>query len=483
MSDEEKKSKTIYQPGTTPSPEELPPDVDLNADDYPGDSIEGGQPPPSSPPPYEESKKNYLLFIGIGVLVFVGILFFIIKILFFGKQGKSKVELVYWGLWEDKAVVQPLIEKYQRANKNVIITYEKKDSKDYLAKLLARSKNGRGPDIFRYHNTWLAELRTLVAPLPKKIMSDKQFENTFYPVHQKDLKVGRYYYGIPLEIDGLILVYNDGLFKKAAINSPPKTWDDLINDLSKLTVKDRSGRIIVSAVALGTANNIAHFSDIFGLMLLENGVDLKTLDSEGGAQVLKSYRRFAEEPKAVWNTTMPNSILAFSQEKVAMIFVPSWWIGVIKKANPEIEIKTAPLPIVPGGEQIALANYWVEGVSKYSRHQKEAWKFLNFLVEKENLTQLYKEQAKTRLFGEPYSRVDLAKTLIQNQYVGAVIKQAQYYQSLPLISRTYDDGLNDRIIDYLSNAINATTQGVGYRKAMATAQKGINQILSKYELN
>jgi multiple sugar transport system substrate-binding protein len=180
---------------------------------------------------------------------------------------------------------------------------------------------------------------------------------------------------------------------------------------------------------------------------------------------------------------MPNSITAFIQEKVAMIIAPSWEILAIKQANQEIKLKVVPVPYVPGTNPVSLASYWVEGVSKKSKNQEESWKFLRFLVEKENLTKLYEAESKVRLFGEPYSRVDLGGLIIQNEYIGAVIKQAQTkdgYVSMPVITKTYDNGLNDSIVTYLENAINATIQGVSYEEAMTTAKQGIDKVVERF---
>ncbi len=353
---------------------------------------------------------------------------------------------------------------------------------EYKDRLLARSVKGLGPDIFRFHNTWLPEIKEVVAPLPEEVMSAAEFEKTFYKIHQQDLKVGKYYYGLPLSIDGLVLVSNDGLLKKVGIAKPPTNWDELIEAVTKLTVKDTNGQIITSGIALGTATNVEHFSDIFGLMLLQNGGDLNNLNQPEATEALESYRKFAEPPNDFWSEEMPNSITAFIQEKVAMIIVPSWQILTIEAANPDLTIKVTAVPFVPGAKPISLASYWVEGVSRYSKNQLEAWKFLRFLVEKDNLAKLYETESQLRLFGEPYSRVDMASLLAQNQYVGAVIKQAESYVSLSLTSRTFDNGLNDEIIKYLENAINSTAQGVSYTQALETAKKGVDQVLLKYKI-
>lgn len=434
------------------------------------------------PPPSNDNITKYLIIAG-GAILFVVIFVFLIGILFKGKPQAKDITLQYWGLWEESQIYDPLIAQYKQKNPNVKIVYQKMSPQEYREKLLARSKNGQGPDIFRFHNTWLPEIKDVVSSIPSSIMSNSEFEKTFYPIHAKDLKDGNYYYGIPLEIDGLVLVYNEGMFKRLGIDTAPSTWQDIIDDVAKIkVVKDSNGQITNSPIALGTVSNVEHFSDIFGLMLAQNGGDIKKLDQPEASGALQSYRKFAEPPNDVWNDSMPNSITAFIQEKVAMIIVPSWEILTIKNTNPDLSIKVVGVPQLPGTKSVAIASYWVDGVSKYSKNQLEAWKFLKFLVEKENLTKLYELESKTRLFGEPYSRRDLGTALIQNQYVGAVIQQAQSdaYISIPLISHTEDNGLNDNIIQYIENAINQTIQGTSYSEALRVASEGVKQIFTTY---
>ncbi len=466
--EEPQRPEEIASDVTAPTAEEITPSESIPSDSGP-------------PMVYEENKNKYFIIIG-GVVVFIILLVLFVKLLVGGKPAKKEISLTYWGLWEDKEIFTPLIEAYQKNNQNIKIDYQKMAPQDYREKLLARSKNGQGPDIFRFHNTWLPEIRELAAPIPNTIMSSTEFEKTFYKIHQQDLKVDTYYYGLPLEIDGLVLVYNENLFKKAGVQTAPATWDEVTDIVSKLTVKDKKGQLITSGIALGTTSNVEHYSDIFGLMLLQNGGSLKKLDQSEAAGALEIYRKFAEAPQGFWNDDMPNSTTAFIQEKVAMILVPSWTILSIKAANPDIALKVVPVPSVPGATPVSVANYWAEGVSRFSTNQLEAWKFLKFLVEKDNLTKLYEIEARLRPFGEPYSRIDLAPLLAQNEYIGAVIKQADHYVSIPLIKRTYDNGLNDEIIQYIENAINATSQGVSYDEALKTAQQGVGQVFTKYKI-
>lgn len=434
------------------------------------------------PPIYEENKNKYLI-IGIFVVIFIFI-FILIARFFLSSRGSknNKITLTYWGLWEDESTFRPVINDYERTHPAIQIKYKKLSPKDYRQKILVRDEKTQDrPDIFRFHNTWVPSIKQVLAAIPKKIMTDEEFAKTFYPVAVHDLKVGDSYYGLPLEIDGLVLVYNNDLFKKAGIETPPRTWEDMVDYASRLTVI-QDGQIITSGLALGNASNVAFFSDIFGWMLIQDGVSLKDLGNKVSAETLDAYRRFSEPPSNVWDDKMPNSIVAFEEGKVAMIFVPSWAILEIVAKRPDLDLKVTSLPILPGGKQVALASYWVEGVSKYSKNQVEAWAFLKFLIDKNNLTKLYQEATKSRPFGEPYSRVDLASSLVQNKYIGSVIQQAPSMKSIPVASFTFDDGINDKIIKYLEDAINARVGGVSSAEALGRAKQGVAQVFKLYEI-
>lgn len=56
------------------------------------------------------------------------------------------------------------------------------------------------------------------------------------------------------------------------------------------------------------------------------------------------------------------------------------------------------------------------------------------------------------------------------------------FRSVPMITRTYDSGLNDSISGYVQNAINETIKGVSYEQALNTAETGVNQVLTNFKI-
>ncbi len=469
----------------------------LTPENYTAENVGGAQtyseiPPNASdggivpPPPFEENNKGKILAIIGGIVFLLLIVFLVFKLLNRGPSTPKSATLTYWGLWEDAPVFGALIGEFQKTHSNIKINYTKQSPQQYRERLQAALARGEGPDLFRFHNTWVPMFTNDLSPMPVSIYSAAQFDQTFYPVAKSDLKIGSNYYGIPLEIDGLVVLYNDDILKAANVTAPAN-WEDFRNAALKLTVKDTNGRIQTGGVALGSADNIEHFSDILALMMLQNGTNLKDplgpcvdpSTTSCATDSLLFYRKFAEIPNNTWDDTLDNSIVAFAGSKVAFIFAPTWEILTIKQINPNINLKVAPMPQLPG-VTVNWGSYWVEGVSKRSKNQAAAWEFLKFLSSKESLTKLYTEEAKGRFFGEPYSRVDLASSLSSDPYLGPLIQEAPTMKSFSLASDTKDNGIDDEMIKYLLDAVNSLKQGGSPQSALDTASKGFKQVLTKY---
>lgn len=438
----------------------------------------------------ESPIKKFLPLMKIGLVLLVLLLAFKFFLPKFRRIVKPKeVVLNYWGLWEQKNVIEPIISEFQKEHPNIKIDYLQQYNKDYRERLQSALARGEGPDIFRFHNTWLPMFKNELSPVPPDVFDATSFEATFYPVVRKDLRYGNNYYGIPLMFDCLSLFINKEIFE-AAGKIPPGTWDELRKTAIELTVYDQNGRIKTAGVSLGETANIDHWSDILALMMLQNGASLNNpaaCTQEAirevclGPDALTFYTLFSTTDR-VWDETMPPSTYAFATGKVAMIFAPSWRVFNIKEMNPNLQFKIVSVPQLPG-QKIAWATYWVEGVSKKSKHQGEAWEFLKFLSKKETMQKLYSEESKTRLFGEIPPRVDMADLYRSDSYVAPFLEQAPYAQSWYLASRTWDNGINEKMIKYFEDAINAVLEGKGTKEALQVAAQGVSQVLSQYQVS
>jgi len=419
----------------------------------------------------------------IGIIVLVVLIFVVVNFILplIGKNSeKGTVTLSYWGLWEDKNVMGPIISDFERKNPKIKINYVREDPKQYRERLITRINNGTGPDIFRFHNTWLPEVKNVLLPLPQEAISKDEFQKNYYPVNVKDLTQSGAIYGIPLGIDTLALFTNTEILKAGGV-LVPKTWNDFSSAAKQLTVKDESGKIKTAGAAMGTYDNITHAPDIISLLFVQNGAKLENLSEtkQNSKDALDYYVSFATGGGNVWDNTLETSLSAFSSGTLAMYFGFSWDILTIKAINPNLSFEINPVPSLPGRSQ-TIASYWVEGVSAKSKYKKEAFMFMNFLSQKETAIKLFNEESKTRLIGEPYARVDLAQTLKDNPMIYPFLENAKIAESSFFASDTFDNGLNSKMNSYLGNAIRSMLGNTSSDTALETLTKGVNQVLTEY---
>jgi multiple sugar transport system substrate-binding protein len=442
-------------------------------------------PTTTSPPPPKKGFPKAIIFVGLGIIL-LGIIGFIISSLVGRMGGGGEVSLIWWGLWEDDSVVTPLIAEYQQANPNVKIQYVKQSHQDYRERLTNALAKSEGPDIFRFHNSWVPMLKNELDFVPASAMSAGDFAQTFYSVASSDLTSGTGLVGIPLGYDALTLYINDDIFSQGG-KTPPTTWDELRQTAISLTVKDEQGVITQSGVALGRTENVDHWQEILGLMMLQNGVNLSNPTGTLAEDALTFYTVFSAVD-GVWDATLPPSTTAFAGGKVAMYFGPSWRAFEIRQQNPNLKFKTVPVPQLPKSNpnepDVTYATYWAEGVWARSPSKEEAWKFLKFISSQESLQKMYENASKTRLFGEPYPRVDMANLLTPDPIVGSIVTQAPDAQSWYLAARTFDGvtGINSQIGKYFEDAVNAVNTGIPAAKALETVASGVSQVLSQYGL-
>lgn len=453
-----------------------------------------GAPPPSgiapaNPPPPSFPKSLLQGRLAKFAIAGVGILFILLLIGFIGSRFSSggttpagEVTLTYWGLWEDPKTMALIIDEFERENPNIKIAYTKQDLKKYKDRVTTRIPNGSGPDVYTYHNTWLPTLTTMLLPLSNDVISPDTFKKTYFPVTQTDLVSNGAIYGIPQGIDTLSLFINKEIFDAAGI-LPPQTWEEFMRTAKQLTVLDDNRNIRTAGAGLGTYDNVQHASDIVSLLMLQNGVNLSTF-SNHSAQIVEAlifYTSFARGTDGVWNERSNPSLLAFSNGELAMYFGYSWDIFMIQAANAKLAFEVHPVPNLPG-KQTSIASYWVNGISSKSKHQQEALLFMKFLAEKDTAQKLYTEAAKTRGFGTPYARIDLAETLQDHPFLGPIIAQAPYAQSTYFASDTEDTGYNVRLNAYLGNSIRSILANDSPETAANTLMQGVSQVRSQYGL-
>lgn len=437
---------------------------------------------PPSPAKNNVKKLVYIVF-GFLLLVLIGFVTYKYALPLFMKEKVKTI--TWWGLWEEPSIVEPLIKEYEENNPNVNIEYVKQSPQDYRERLVNALAKGQGPDIFRFHNTWVPMLKGELDNVPASFMTPADFAQKYYPIISSDVSSGSGLVGVPLGFDALTMFINEDLFAQASIEMP-KTWDD-VRVAAKALTKTENDKIVQSGIAMGRTENVDHWPEIVGLLMIQNSANLLEPTDKRAQDAIVFFTNFANLD-LVWDETLPSSTVYFANGKLAMYLAPSWRAFNIKELNPNLKFKTIPLPQVPKDnpeeKDVSYATYWIEGVSAKSSNKDIAWDFLKFMSTKEALDKFFANASNYRGFGEAYPTKENAQLLAGHPVLGSIVTMAPVARSWYLADRTFDGptGINSRINKYFEDAINSVNLGDPVEKVVDTLAKGINEVLSQYGL-
>lgn len=428
--------------------------------------------------------RNAVIIV-ILISIFFGIIFWrfsdsITNIFNRPSQENKQIELIWWGLFDEPATYRSLIDSYQLDHPNIKITYSKQSAINYRPRVQTQLRAGQGPDIFMIHSSWLPMFRGDLAPSPNIIFPTLTFNQDYYPVIKDNLVINNQVYGIPVEIDGLALYYNEDLLKFANA-TPPKTWQQFLDGARKITVKNAQGQIETAGASLGTTTNVDFWPEILGLLFMQQPeTNLASPGNKSGGDVLKFYTSFVTDPNnKTWDITLPSSTQMFVDGKLAFYFADAKSAADIRKANPDLNFKVIPVPQLPGGET-NWGGFWAYAVAN-KPNSAEAWQFLKYLSSAQSLQIIYQEETQNQLAGKAFPRVDMADLLKNDTVLGAFISEAPTMKSWYLNSGAKDQGVNDEIIALYGDAVNSVvSKGTDPQTALTGMDVKIKSIIDKY---
>lgn len=356
-------------------------------------------------------------------------------------QTSGEITLQWWGVFLDKSVVESLIKEYESQNAGVKIDYANRwpggrselaaqSYQDELNRVLRENNSVAIPDIFMIENTWVRHYENFVAAAPGDVTDANTVKTSFYPAVAKDFAKGDVVRGLPLWMDNIAIIYNRNLLAAASLSTPPTDWVNFKQAALDLTQRS-GGQITVGGFAAGTGTNTTFGTEIFNLLLAQNGVQIADNNGNpvfsGDSDSLSAYSFFKSFEGAAagsWDKSFENDALAFLQGKLAMLAAPSWRLNEIlffnEKYNLGLNVGVAPMPQLQGQTIPVLnwATYWGNVVARNRPNSAAAWKFLNWLTQPDQLRKLDSNiKINQKFFGIVYPRTDMQQDLQADQYL------------------------------------------------------------------
>ncbi len=147
-------------------------------------------------------------------------------------RGDSGQEVRFWHFW-DNAVIEPIVEEFERRNPGVKVAVEQLTWQSGLEKIQAAIASGTQPDLCELGSTWLPRF-SYEGVLEDLSVVHSEIADSFM-AWDSAMWQGKVY-GLPWVQGTRVLFFNVDLFTDAALDPqrPPVTWDGLLEAAERI---------------------------------------------------------------------------------------------------------------------------------------------------------------------------------------------------------------------------------------------------------
>lgn len=287
-------------------------------------------------------------------------------------DANKKVTLTYWHAYSaDSPEVHQLetvvIPAFTKAHPNITVKDVAFPYDQLHQKLLTSAAGGNLPCLVRSDIIWVPELAKLgaIVDMDKQLPEFGTIAGRTYPgALATNLYKGEHF-GLPLDTNTRVLMYNQATLTKAGMTSPPKTFDDVRALAAKL-----KGTGDVAFADNGTSGwNLFPWiwsagGDVTDPAQTKATGYLNSAKSVAGVQLLVDLYKQGQLPNIVMGGKGGlDTAVGLPNGKYASILDGPWMYPIFQKQNPTFALKTAPVPdggggsiSVVGGEDLVMTS-------------------------------------------------------------------------------------------------------------------------------
>ncbi len=323
--------------------------------------------------------------------------------------------------------LRQLVSQYEKLHPNIKIEVSYVPWENHRSVTISKLVSGNPPDILHSATSQGAvEYANMgvLTDLKPYLKQDPKFFNDFIPSTFKELN----YQGLPfVQSPEAVIFYRKDLFKEAGIPFPtvdkPWSWDEFIKYAQKLTAdQDKDGVIDRwGFVDRGQSGFIFMKSTIpliwsFGADVVRksNNKWVSGFDTPQAKRFVQFYvdltRKYKVRPESYLGWGFAEGLRAWKEGKVAMFGVGAWFADSIQqntdmRFNEEWDVML--YPTAPGAKKFFYQTLDYYMIPKASKQKKEAWNFLKWMYEKEQLIAMAKADfdlapARKSVLADPY---------------------------------------------------------------------------------
>jgi multiple sugar transport system substrate-binding protein len=394
------------------------------------------------------------------------------------RSATSRTEATTITFWHAYAE-NPAAPEMQRLTKVVIPRFEKTHPGikvqqvpfsygNLQQKLTTSAAGGTLPDVIRADLAWVPQYAKLgaFAKLDKEMRDFKKYATVVYPGSLATNYYKGHYYGLPLDTNTRVLMYNQNALDAAGLSRPPRTFADMRAYASKLKAK---GIYLFADGGTGGWNVLPWIWSGGGSLTNKKFTRatgyLNSAKTVAAVQLLVDlYKQGAIPSLITGDQGATGTEDGLATGKYATILDGPWMFPIFAKSHPEFKLRTSRVPAGPGGSISVVGGEDIV-LSQSSKKKTAAKEFIRFMLSRFVQTQMAHA-------GQMPVRADVSKELTKiNGYFGIFAKQLK-------TARPRTPSPNWPKIDtILGNVVGAALKGDPVKKSLDDAAKQIDNLL------
>lgn len=242
------------------------------------------------------------------------------------------------------------------------VTYVEKPPERLYADLIEALASGAGPDLVIMDDDRLIPFLNKVYYIPYESYSERLFRDTFIEGGEV-FALPNAIYALPFTVDPLVLYWNRSMFSAAGITQAPKTWEEVVGLVPRLSRVEKGATLVQGALAFGVYENILNAKDILSALMMQAGVHITFHDGKGlrsgllgvgtgdegrssAEAAVRFFTDFSDPKKTVysWNHSFERSRESFMAGQVAMYVGFVSEADTMRRINPNLNFDVTTLP-------------------------------------------------------------------------------------------------------------------------------------------
>ena len=388
---------------------------------------------------------------------------------------EGPVTLQFWHTYnvevETPFLQDVLIPEFEAAHPNIKVEQVQVPYDEFRRKLLTAIAGGTAPDLIRADIIWVPEFADMgaLAPLDEVMPDFDTYKKAVFPGPLATNYLSGHYYGLPLDTNTRVLVYNKDMFAAAGIEGPPATIEEFLAACEKIKALGEGKYCFADGGTYAWAVNPWIWS--FGGDVTDPEISKATgiLDGSNTRAAYEFLKGLIDEGY------MHPGILGggvdawggFGNGEIAMLLEGPWFPPIFDNQFPDTEYGLALMPAGEGGSVSVVGGEDIV-MFQQSQHEEAAAEFIRFMLTEET-------QVKWAEAGQMTVLVNAVEsdTIKNHPFFGIFLEQLKTAKA-----RTPHQTWNQMEETYNLAGSSFLSGSLSYEEALGEAAKTIDGLLS-----